>query len=73
MHFVGGILAGGVICLVVLRLSGLAVVSQNELDEQAQLVADLQKENYELTDDLFNYQGPDAVFCPMMNPLTHVL
>ena len=64
MHFVGGILAGGVICLVVLRLSGLAVVSQHELDKQAQLVADLQKENYELTDDLFDYQGPDAVFDP---------
>jgi len=64
MHFVGGILTGGVICLIVLRLSGLAVVSQHELDKQAQLVADLQVENYELTDDLFNYQGPDAVFDP---------
>ena len=64
MHFVGGILAGGVIVLVVLRLSGLAVVSQHELDRQAQLVADLQKENYELTDDLFNYQGQDTVFDP---------
>ena len=64
MHFVGGILAGGVICLVVLRLSGLAVVSQDQLDKQAQLVTDLQRENYELTDDLFDYQGPDAVFDP---------
>ncbi len=64
MHFVGGILAGGVICLLVLQLSGLAVVSQHELDKQAQLVADLQKENYELTDDLFDYQGPEAVFDP---------
>jgi thioredoxin 1 len=64
MHFVGGILAGGVICLVVLRLSGLAIVSQNELDRQTQLVADLQIENYELIDDLFNYQGPNAVFDP---------
>jgi len=64
MYFVGGILAGGVFCLVVLQLSGLTVVSQLELDNRAQLVADLQKENYELTDDLFNYQGPDAVFDP---------
>lgn len=64
MHFVGGILAGGVICLVVLRLSGLAIVSQHELDRQTQLVADLQIENYELTDDLFNYQGSNAVFDP---------
>jgi len=64
MHFVGGILAGGVICLIVLRLSGLAVVSQHELDKQAQLIADLEIENYQLTDDLFNYQGPDAVFDP---------
>jgi thioredoxin 1 len=68
MHFVGGILAGGVICLLVLRMSGLAVVSQHELDEQAQLVADLQKENYELTDDLFDYQGPEAVFDPSDRP-----
>ena len=68
MHFVGGILAGGVICLVVLRMSGLAVVSQHELDEQAQLVADLQEENYELTDDLFDYQAPEAVFDPSDRP-----
>ena len=64
MHFVGGIIAGGVVCLVVLRLAGLNVVSQNDLDEQAQLITDLQQENYELTNDLFNYQGPDAVFDP---------
>ena len=64
MHFVGGIIAGGVVCLVVLRLAGLNVVSQNDLDEQAQLITDLQQENHELTNDLFNYQGPDAVFDP---------
>ena len=64
MHFVGGILAGGVICLALLRLNGLAVVSQNDIDEQAQLIAGLRQENQELTDDLFNYQGPDAVFDP---------
>lgn len=62
MYFVGGIFAGGVICLVALRLSGLAVVGQDEFEEQAQLVADLQRENSELTDDLFNYQGPDRLF-----------
>ena len=64
VHLVGGILAGAAICLVVIRLSGLALISQEHLDEQAQLVEDLQRENYELTDDLFNYQGPDAVFDP---------
>ena len=68
VHFVGGIFAGGVICMVVLRLSGLAVVSQVELDKQAQMVTDLQIENHELTDDLFNYQGPDAAFDPADPP-----
>lgn len=66
--FIGGILAGGVICFVVLRLSGLAVVSQLELDRQEQEVADLQIENYELTNDLFKYQGPDAMFSPVDAP-----
>ncbi len=64
MHLVGGILAGVAICLVAIRLSGLALVSQHEFDQQAQLIKDLQKENYELTDDLLNYQGPDAAFDP---------
>jgi len=60
--FVGGIFAGGVICLAVLRLGGLVVVGQQDLDEQLQLIAELREENYELTDDLFSFQGPDAVF-----------
>ena len=47
-----------------IRLSGLVLVSQEDLDHQARLVADLQQENHELTDDLFNYRGPDAVFDP---------
>ena len=64
MLFVGGILAGGLIFLAGLRLGGLAVVSQQELDEQAELITDLQRENAELTDDLFNFQGTDAVFDP---------
>ncbi len=47
-----------------IRLNGLALVSQEDLDHQAQLIADLREENHELTDDLFNYRGPDAVFDP---------
>jgi len=53
-----------VIFLVVMQLGGLAIVSQQELDQQVQLVAELQQENAELTDDLFNFQGADAVFDP---------
>ncbi len=52
------------ICLAALRLSGLAVISQQDLDEHRQLISELQTENYELTDDLFSFQGPDAVFDP---------
>ena len=64
LHFASGILTGGILCLVVLRLSGLAVVSQQELDQQAQRIAELEEENVELTDDLFTYRGPDSVFDP---------
>ena len=64
VYFVGGILAGVTICLVVFRLNGLALVSQEDLNHQVQLIADLQEENHELTDDLFNYREPDAVFDP---------
>lgn len=64
MYFVGGSLAGIAICLLVLRLGGLAIVSRADLDEQAQLLADLRQENAELADDLFNYRGPDSVFDP---------
>jgi len=53
-----------VIILVVLRFGGLAVVSQHDFDQQAELVTELQRENNELTDDLLNFQGPDAVFDP---------
>jgi len=62
ISFVGGIFAGGMLCLAALRLSGLSVISQQDLDEQLQLISELQTENYELTDDLFSFQGPDAVF-----------
>lgn len=61
-YFVGGIVACGLMCLVVIRVSGLAVVSQHDLDKQAQFIVDLQQENQELTDDLFSFRGPDAVF-----------
>ena len=64
MYFVGGSLAGIAIWLLVLRLGGLAIVSRADLDEQAQLLADLRQENAELADDLFNYRGPDSVFDP---------
>jgi thioredoxin-related protein len=60
--FVGGVVTGAIVSLAVIRLGGLAVVSRQDLDDQQQLIADLQKENYELTNDLFNYQGPDVVF-----------
>lgn len=53
---------GVAIGLAVLRLSGFALISQQDLDEQFQLIADLQKENYELTDELFVYQEQDVVF-----------
>lgn len=59
--FVGGIVVGAVVCLVVLRAGGLALISQDELHEQYQLIADLQEENYELTNDLFVYRGPNIV------------
>jgi len=51
-----------VICLAVFRLGGFTVVDQQVLDAQRQLIAELQQENHDLIDDLFNYQGPDAVF-----------
>lgn len=60
--FVGGIVVGVVVGLAVLRLSGFALISQQDLDEQFRLITDLQEENYELTNDLFAFQGPDVVF-----------
>ena len=64
MHFVGGLLAGGALCLLIIRMSGWAIVNEEDLDNQAQLLTDLQEENAELTDDLFSYKGPGAVFDP---------
>ena len=62
LAFVGGTVAGVVTTWAILKLSGFALVSQQDLDEQIQLIADLQQENYELTDDLFAYKGPNVVF-----------
>ena len=62
LAFVGGIVLGVVIGAAALRLSGFALISQQELDKQSRLIADLQEENHELTDDLFAYQGPNVVF-----------
>ncbi len=62
LTFVGGIAVGVVTTLAVLQLSGFALVGQHEMDEQLRLIAELEEENYELTDDLFRFQGPDVVF-----------
>jgi len=62
LSLVGGAVVGAVISLAVLRVSGFAVISRQYLDEQYRLIADLQDENYELTNDLFVYQGSDVVF-----------
>ncbi len=64
LFFVGGIFVGAVICLAVLRVGGFALISQQDLDEQMLEIAELRAENQELLDDLFNYQGPDAVYDP---------
>ena len=62
LTFVGGIAAGVIISLAALRLGGYALVDQQELDQQLQRAADLQKENQELTEDLFRYRESDIVF-----------
>lgn len=62
--FAGGAVLGTVAIVLALLAGGFAIVSQDELDEQARLIADLRQENIELTDDLLNYQGPDSVFDP---------
>jgi thioredoxin 1 len=59
--FVGGVVAGTVVSLVLLHVGGLALISKEFLDEQSRLITDLQQENYELTSDLFIYRGPDVV------------
>ena len=62
--FVGGVIAGAVVSLAAIRVSGFSLVNQHNLDEQLAEIADLRGENQELLDDLFNYSGPDAVFDP---------
>ena len=59
---VGGAVAGAVVCLAVIRLAGFVLIDQQDLDVQARLIDELREENYELTNDLFEYQGPDVVF-----------
>jgi thioredoxin-related protein len=62
--FVAGIVVGTVVGLAVVRASGFALVSEQDLDAQLRQIAELRNENQELLDDLFNYSGPDAVFDP---------
>ena len=58
--FVGGVIAGAVLCLAALRLGGFVVLSHDERDERLQQIAELQAENRELTNDLFRHQAPEA-------------
>jgi protein disulfide-isomerase len=58
--FVGGVVAGALVCLGALRLSGVVFLSQGERNEQLQQIAELKAENRELTNDLFRYQAPQA-------------
>ena len=62
--FVGGAVAGAAAILLALWAGEFSVVSQQDLDEQQQLIAELRAENQELLDDLFQYSGPDGVFDP---------
>lgn len=62
LTFVGGIVVCVVTSFALLRFSGFTLVSQDSIDEQLQLITELEEENYELTDDLFRFQGPDVVF-----------
>jgi protein disulfide-isomerase len=62
LYFGAGLVAATIIFLTAFSLSGLALVSQHDLDEQLQQISDLQQENYELTDDLFRFQGSDTIF-----------
>ena len=62
LAFVGGIVVGAVTSFAALQLCGYAFVSHEEIGEQLRLIAELEEENYELTDDLFRFQGPDVVF-----------
>jgi thioredoxin-related protein len=57
-----GVVVGVVLCLVVIRLSGFVLISQQALDEQALQIAKLSNENAELTHDLFIYKGPGVMF-----------
>lgn len=62
MTFAAGFAAGAAAILGALWATGFTLVGQRTLDAQAQLIANLQQENSELTEDLFGYHGIDAVF-----------
>lgn len=64
LTFVGGVIVGAAAILVALWAGDFSVVSQHDLEEQQQLVAELREENQELLDDLFQYSGPDGLFNP---------
>ena len=64
LYFLGGVAAGAAVFFGAFQAGGFSVVHQRDLDDQAKQIADLQRENHELIDDLFNYQGPDALFDP---------
>ena len=57
--FVGGIVAGVIVSLAVIRVSGFALVSQQDLDAQLREIAELRDENRELLDDLIEQYGEE--------------
>jgi thioredoxin 1 len=60
LAFVGGIIAGTALVLAVFRASDYSMISRSDLDAQSRLIDQLQKENHELTNDLFMNRGPDV-------------
>ncbi|MGI9321402.1 MAG: thioredoxin family protein [Thiogranum sp.] len=56
--FVGGLLAGVVICHVAVWIGGYSLISRDQVQAQNNLLAELQAENLELTEDLF---GPHVL------------
>lgn len=51
--FVGGVSAGLLMYHSALWLNGQSVVSRKSLEQQQTLIAELQQENHELTEELF--------------------
>ena len=71
LSFVGGAVATLILLGMALRLGGYAVVDRGEFDEQRREIAALQAENQELVDDLFRFQGADAIFSSAELPYQH--